>query len=76
MTVAMAAGIGVVVKYGEALDHSADYKNSQSVEMAEVTTEVTTEVNAAETAQESSAKKAAQKNTMVANAKKEETIRI
>lgn len=72
MTVAMAAGIGAVVKYGEALDHSADYKNNQSVEMAEVTTEVTTEVNAAETAQESSAKKAAQKNTMVAKAEKEE----
>lgn len=68
-TIATAAGIGLVVKYGEALDHSPAYLNSQTAQTAsvEATTEETASVDVA-ALQTSTTKKAAQKKTVVAKA--------
>lgn len=68
-TIATAAGIGLVVKYGEALDHSPAYLNSRTVQTAEVeaTTEEAASVDMA-ALQNSTTKKAAQKKTVVAKA--------
>ena len=66
-TIVTAAGIGLVVKYGEALDHSPAYLNSQTTQTAsvETTTEEAVDVAALQT---STTKKAAQKKTVVAKA--------
>lgn len=68
-TIATAAGIGLVVKYGEALDHSSAYLNSQVVQTAEVetTTEETTSLDMV-AEKTGTTKKAAQKKTVVAKA--------
>ncbi len=68
-TIVTAAGIGLVVKYGEALDHSPAYLNSQTAQTASVgtTTEEAATVDGA-ALQTSTTKKAAQKKTVVAKA--------
>ena len=68
-TIVTAAGIGLVVKYGEALDHSPAYLNSQTAQTASVgtTTEEAATVDVA-ALQTSTTKKAAQKKTVVAKA--------
>lgn len=74
-TVVTAAGIGLVVKYGEALDHTPAYIDSQSVQIASVDAEMMEDNSISvvmDSIQDSSAKKAAQNNTMVAKAEKKE----
>ena len=69
-TIVTAAGIGLVVKYGEALDHSPAYLNSQTVQTAEVetTSEEVASVDTTALQNNSITKKAAQKKTVVAKA--------
>lgn len=69
-TIVTAAGIGLVVKYGEALDHSPAYLNSQTVQTAEVetTSEEAVSVDTTALQNNSTTKKAAQKKTVVAKA--------
>lgn len=69
-TIATAAGIGLVVKYGEALDHNPAYLNSQTVQTAEVetTSEEVASVDTTVLQNNSTTKKAAQKKTVVAKA--------
>lgn len=69
-TIVTAAGIGFVVRYGEALDHNPAYLNSQTVQTAEVET-ISEEVASVDTTvlqNNSTTKKAAQKKTVVAKA--------
>ena len=67
-TIVTAAGIGLVVKYGEALDHNPAYLNSQTVQTAEVetTSEEVASVDTTVLQNNSTTKKAAQKKTVVA----------
>lgn len=69
-TIVTAAGIGLVVKYGEALDHNPAYLNSQTVQTAEVetTSEEVASVDTTVLQNNSTTKKAAQKKTVVAKA--------
>lgn len=69
-TIVTAAGIGLVVKYGEALDHTPAYLNSQTVQTAEVetTSEEVASVDTTVLQNNSTTKKAAQKKTVVAKA--------
>jgi len=69
-TIVTAAGIGLVVKYGEALDHSPAYLNSQTAQTAEVetTSEEVASVDTTALQNDSTTKKAAQKKTVVAKA--------
>ena len=69
-TIVTAAGIGLVVKYGEALDHNPAYLNSQTVQTAEVetTSEEVVSVDTTVLQNNSTTKKAAQKKTVVAKA--------
>ena len=69
-TIVTAAGIGLVVKYGEALDHNPAYLNSQTVQTAEVetTSEEVASVDTTAHQNNSTTKKAAQKKTVVAKA--------
>ena len=69
-TIVTSAGIGLVVKYGEALDHNPAYLNSQTVQTAEVetTSEEVASVDTTVLQNNSTTKKAAQKKTVVAKA--------
>ena len=69
-TIVTAAGIGLVVKYGEALDHNPAYLNSQTIQTVEVetTSEETASVDTTAHQNNSTTKKAAQKKTVVAKA--------